>query len=73
MSCRCEDRPACGCGDEYSHYDYQDPGDYADNYRERAFFSDDDGCEICNVMWNKQDNEDDIVQGFHAECAEDND
>jgi hypothetical protein len=71
MSCKCEDRPACGCGDEYSHYDYTDPHDYADEQRERMF-ADDDGCEMCNVLWNKHDNEDDITQGFHAECAEAN-
>ena len=71
MSCKCEDRPACGCGDEFSHYDYKDAGDYADECREKMF-SDEDGCEMCNVRWNKHDNEDDITQGFHAECAEAN-
>jgi hypothetical protein len=69
MSCKCEDRPACGCLSESGYYDYTDPHDYADEQREKMF-ADDDGCEMCNVLWNKQDNEDDITQGFHAECAD---
>lgn len=71
-SCQCEDRPCCSCdADVYQPAEYTDPGDLADRQRERMLAEDDDNfCRICGEGFEDTDNEDDVVQGFHAECAE---
>jgi hypothetical protein len=70
-SCRCEDRPCCGCdADVYQPIEYTDIGDLADRQRERMLEEDNDLCRLCGTEFEDNDNEDDVVQGFHAECAE---
>ncbi len=74
-SCRCEDRPCCGCdADVYQRGEYTDIGDLADRQREQAFAERDYyPCRICGEDLENSENEDDVVQGFHAECAESQD
>ncbi len=71
-ACRCEDKPACGCdADVYQRGEHTDIGDLADRQRERMEQQrDEDACSICATYFEDTDNEDDVVQGFHAECAE---
>jgi hypothetical protein len=71
-SCQCEDRPCCSCdADVYQPTEYTDIGDLADRQREQAFAERDYyPCRICGEDLENNDNEDDVVQGFHAECAE---
>lgn len=76
--CRCEDRPCCSCdGDVYqpagSVYDRNDPNNYdPEEHFERmeAEELEREACSICATYFEDDDNEDDVVQGFHAECAE---
>jgi hypothetical protein len=74
-SCSCEDRPCCSCDSDTYLTPYNteiDLGDVADNWRERMEQDENrPACEMCNTFFDKHDNEDDVVQGFHAECAED--
>ena len=74
-SCQCEDRPCCSCdADVYqpadSVYDLNDPN----NYDPEAYFADAEqhreACSICATYFEDDDNEDEVVQGFHAHCAE---
>jgi hypothetical protein len=80
-TCRCEDRPCCGCdADVYqpadSIYDSNDPN----NYDPEEHFGrmeqqelEREACSVCSTYFDDNDNEDDVVQGFHAECAESQD
>jgi hypothetical protein len=76
-TCRCEDRPCCSCdGDVYqpagSIYDLNDPNNYdPEEHFARMEQSGDDYCTKCGEEWTDEDNEDDVVQGFHSACAED--
>lgn len=74
--CRCEDRPCCSCDKDYYRNDSNEAPDY-EAIRERQEDEQlrwemmmDVPCSICKEYWTDDDNEDDIVQGFHAECAE---
>jgi hypothetical protein len=76
-SCQCEDRPACGCdADVYqpadSPYDSNDPN----NYDPEEHFGrmeqqelEREACSICATYFDDNDNEDDVIQGFHLDCA----
>lgn len=73
-SCQCEDRPACGCdSDTYlTPYSTQiDLGDVAESWRERTerMENEREACSVCNTYFDDDDNEDDVVQGFHLDCA----
>jgi hypothetical protein len=77
-SCSCEDRPCCSCdGDVYqpagSIYDLNDPNNYdpEEHFARMEQQSGDDYCTKCGEEWTDEDNEDDVVQGFHSACAED--
>jgi hypothetical protein len=77
-SCRCEDKPACGCdADVYqpadSVYDRNDPNNYDPEEHFAGMEQQElqrEACSICSTYFDDDDNEDDEVQGFHAECAE---
>ena len=78
--CQCEDRPCCSCDKDYYRNDNNEAPDY-EAIRER----DEDNqfrwemlldvpCSICKKYFDEnEDDEDDIVQGFHADCASDSD
>lgn len=76
--CRCEDRPACSCdGDVYqpadSPYDSNDPNNYDPEEYFGSMENEElqrEACSICATYFENTDNEDDVVQGFHATCAE---
>jgi hypothetical protein len=72
-TCRCEDKPACGCD-----ADVYQPAEQTDNYDPESHFGrmeqqelQREACSICSTYFDDDDNEDDEVQGFHASCAED--
>ena len=74
--CECEDRPCCGCEPSWKYNHDADAPDY-EELRDRAEqrqleFENlaDQPCSICKQYFEDDDNEDDIVQGFHADCAE---
>ena len=84
--CRCEDRPCCSCdGDVYqpagSVYDRNDPNNYdpeehfARMEQDEMESDEDEGkfCSICRFYFDDDTNEDDVVQGFHADCASEGD
>lgn len=74
--CQCEDRPCCSCDKDYYRNENNEAPDY-EAIRERQ---EDDQmrwemlmdvpCSICKEYFTDEDNEDDVVQGFHADCAE---
>jgi hypothetical protein len=78
--CQCEDRPCCSCDKDYYRNDNNEAPDY-EAIRERSEERElqwemllDSPCSICKENFDAdEDNEDDIVQGFHADCAADGD
>ena len=74
--CECEDRPCCSCDKDYYRNDNNEAPDYEairerqDDEQLRWEMLMDSPCSICKEHFTDEDNEDDVVQGFHAECAE---
>lgn len=75
--CDCEDRPCCGHLAESGYYssdeapDYEEMRDRSEEYQLQWESYLDRPCSICKEYFDEdEDNEDDIVQGFHADCAE---
>jgi len=77
--CQCEDRPCCSCDKDYYRNDNNEAPDYEairERDEERQLQWEmlmDSPCSICKESFTDEDNEDDIVQGFHADCAADGD
>jgi hypothetical protein len=78
--CQCEDRPCCSCDKDYYRNDNNEAPDYEairdrqEEYQIQWEMYLDSPCSICKQDFNEdEDNEDDIVQGFHADCAADGD
>ena len=74
--CQCEDRPCCSCDKDYYRNDNNEAPDYEairdrqeDNQLRWEMLMD-VPCSICKEYFTDEDNEDDVVQGFHADCAE---
>jgi len=77
--CQCEDRPCCSCDKDYYRNDNNEAPDY-EAIRERSEERElqwemlmDSPCSICKENFTDEDNEDDVVQGFHADCASEGD
>jgi len=77
--CQCEDRPCCSCDKDYYRNDNNEAPDY-EAIRERDEDNQlrwemlmDSPCSICKEHFTDEDNEDDVVQGFHADCASEGD
>lgn len=78
--CQCEDRPCCSCDKDYYRNDNNEAPDYEairDRQEENQLQWEmllDAPCSICKEYFDEnEDNEDDIVQGFHASCASEGD
>ena len=77
--CQCEDRPCCSCDKDYYRNDNNEAPDYEairdrqeDNQLRWEMLMD-VPCSICKEYFTDEDNEDDVVQGFHADCASEGD
>lgn len=78
--CQCEDRPCCSCDKDYYRNDNNEAPDYEairDRQEEYQLVWEsylDRPCSICKAEFDEnEDDEDDIVQGFHASCASEGD
>ena len=78
--CQCEDRPCCSCDKDYYRNDNNEAPDYEairdrqEEYQIQWEMYLDQPCSICKADFDEnKDDEDDIVQGFHATCAADGD
>jgi hypothetical protein len=78
--CQCEDRPCCSCDKDYYRNDNNEAPDYEairdrqEEYQIQWEMYLDRPCSICKADFDEnKDDEDDIVQGFHATCAADGD
>jgi len=77
--CQCEDRPCCSCDKDYYRNDNNEAPDYEairdrqedDQLRWEMLM--DSPCSICKEYFTDEDDEDNVVQGFHADCAADGD
>jgi len=74
--CDCEDRPACGHLAESGYYSSYDETDYEgmrDDAEARQLQWEsylDNPCEVCGEFFDAdEDEEKDIIQGFHSKCA----
>lgn len=67
--CRHEDKPCCGCDkEEYVvEQDNYDPEQHFARMEQMA--NEREACSICATYFEDYDNEDDVVQGFHLDCA----
>jgi hypothetical protein len=77
--CQCEDRPCCSCDKDYYRNDNNEAPDYEairERDEERQLQWEmllDSPCSICKEYFTDEDDEDNVVQGFHADCVADGD
>jgi hypothetical protein len=67
--CQHEDKPCCGCDkEEYVvEQDNYDPEEHFAKMERQELER--EACSICATYFEDTDNEDDVVQGFHLDCA----